>query len=318
MATLYMFGNGFDIAHGINTPYSEFRKFLQREHELFLTRFEAMYNIQPLDDTEPWYSELLQERWEQSILESMWKTFEERIGQPNVDMMHDMAASLVDSMPEEEIKDTLDAYWRNEFGFSSKLQQYVLEWLENVDVSSAYIKKDVLANNRKDMFMNFNYTDTLERVYGISKVFHVHGGVSSCSAIPPIMGHGNKALITSLKSDALKYQYEFIEWAESIYTAIANYVESLFKDVGRIISLNENFFSSIRAVQQIVCLGLSFGDVDIPYLKKIMAEVPKSAKWIIYYYGEDSCRQLKDVFDTTGISHEFEVRFLPSDTFWDR
>ena len=57
MATLYMFGNGFDIAHGIHTPYSEFRKFLQREHETFLTKFEEMYNIQPLDDTEPWDTE---------------------------------------------------------------------------------------------------------------------------------------------------------------------------------------------------------------------------------------------------------------------
>ena len=53
MQTLYIFGNGFDIAHGIRTPYAAFREFLKENHESFLTTFESMYNIRPLDDTEP-------------------------------------------------------------------------------------------------------------------------------------------------------------------------------------------------------------------------------------------------------------------------
>jgi len=318
MATLYMFGNGFDIAHEIYTPYSEFRKFLKKEHETFLTRFEEMYNIQPLDDTEPWYSEAAQKRWDESVLKNLWKTFEEDIGHPNVDEMYDRALSLVDSMPSEGIKDTLDAYWREEYGFSHKLQKYVLEWLESIDTSSATAKKDILVNNQEDLFINFNYTDTLERVYGIDNVLHIHGGVSTCADIPPIMGHGNKYLISSFRCKAKKYQEEFNEWAESICNAIADYGESILKDSEKIIRLNEEFFTSIRDVQQVVCLGLSFGDVDIPYLNKIKEEVPKSTKWLVYYYGDESHRRLKDVFGITGISCEFEVYFLPSDKFWDR
>ena len=37
MQTLYIFGNGFDIAHGIRTPYAAFREFLKENHESFLT-----------------------------------------------------------------------------------------------------------------------------------------------------------------------------------------------------------------------------------------------------------------------------------------
>ena len=48
LQTLYIFGNGFDIAHGIRTPYAAFREFLKENHESFLTTFESMYNIQPL------------------------------------------------------------------------------------------------------------------------------------------------------------------------------------------------------------------------------------------------------------------------------
>ena len=33
MQTLYIFGNGFDIAHGIRTPYAAFREFLKENHE---------------------------------------------------------------------------------------------------------------------------------------------------------------------------------------------------------------------------------------------------------------------------------------------
>ncbi len=39
MKTLYLVGNGFDIQHGIRTPYSEFRSFLETHHESFLTDF---------------------------------------------------------------------------------------------------------------------------------------------------------------------------------------------------------------------------------------------------------------------------------------
>ena len=82
MKTLYLFGNGFDLAHGIDTAYSSFRVFLSKNHEDFLMRFEKMYNIEPLDDTEPWYTAEAQKRWEESVLKDLWKSFEEEIGNP--------------------------------------------------------------------------------------------------------------------------------------------------------------------------------------------------------------------------------------------
>lgn len=39
MKTLYLVGNGFDIQHGIRTPYSEFRSFLETHHESFLKMY---------------------------------------------------------------------------------------------------------------------------------------------------------------------------------------------------------------------------------------------------------------------------------------
>lgn len=318
MSTLYLFGNGFDMAHKIYTPYSAFRAFLEKEHEDFLTRFEAMYHIQPLDDTEPWYTEEAQKRWNDRVLKDLWKTFEEGIGHPDIEGMHDTAFSLVDGMPEEGVKDTLDAYWRDEYGFSKKLQDYVLEWLTTVDTSVAKCKKDSLVSADSDFFINFNYTDTLERVYGIRNVLHIHGGTPNCSAIPPIMGHGNKFLIDLYIRKAKEAQAEFVEWEESIDEAIANYCKSLYKDTDKIIARNDGFFSSIGSVDQIVCLGLSFGDVDIPYLERILQEIRPTTKWMVYYFKDDSRQRLKNVFGILGISRKYETYFLQSDTFWDR
>ena len=175
MKTLYLVGNGFDIQHGIRTPYSEFRSFLETHHESFLTVFEAMYNIQPLDDTEPWYTEAAQERWKKSVLKDLWQTFEEEMGNPDVEGMHDMASSLAKQMPEEGIKYTLDLHWKEQYGFSSDLQKYVLEWLESIDTSGVCPIKKSFIGNCSDIFINFNYTDVLERVYGVKTVLHLHG-----------------------------------------------------------------------------------------------------------------------------------------------
>ena len=56
LQTLFIFGNGFDIAHGIKTPYSAFREFLKENHESFLTTFENVYFINPLDVADWAYS----------------------------------------------------------------------------------------------------------------------------------------------------------------------------------------------------------------------------------------------------------------------
>lgn len=317
MSTLYLIGNGFDIAHGIYTPYSSFRKYLSENHEVFLSRFEEMYYIQPLDDTDPWYTEEAQKEWESAVLHNLWKYFEEEIGCPDVDGMYGYATSMVDSMPSEGVKDTLDSFWKKEYGFSRDLQRYVLEWLETIDISSATVRKKDLVGDDSDLFISFNYTNTLEKVYGIRKVLHIHGGLPSCSTVPPIMGHGNKAIIDKYRRQAIEAAHEDIDWAESINNAIADFCESLFKDTDKYIKTNDGFFSDLKDVNQIISIGSSFGNVDIPYLERIAKEVKPTTKWIIYYYSKDDRNHLKDVFGILGISRKFEVTFLQSDYFWD-
>lgn len=162
------------------------------------------------------------------------------------------------------------------------------------------------------------YIDTLEKVYGIKDVLHLHGGIPSCCEIAPIMGHGNKYIIDSYRRKAKEAQEEYVEWYESICNAIADFCESLYKDTDAIINENDDFFSALWDVNQVVCLGLSFGDVDVPYLDRIEYEVRPETKWLVYYHSDEDLKRLKSVFGITGISRKFEVYFRKSDNFWDR
>ena len=46
-----------------------------------------------------------------------------------------------------------------------------------------------MINDNECICLNFNYTDTLENVYHIEDVFHIHGSVCENSWVDPIMGH---------------------------------------------------------------------------------------------------------------------------------
>ena len=131
------------------------------------------------------------------------------------------------------------------------------------------------------------------------------------------MGHGNKFLIQKNKELAKQSFEEGVEWSYSIYRAIASFAESIYKDTDSIIGRNEHFFSSIENVDEIVTLGLSFGDVDVPYLQRIMCEIKPQTKWYAYYFTLEDKERLKNVFGILGITRNFQVYFLHSDKFWD-
>lgn len=196
--TLYIIGNGFDLAHGLKTNYWLLRTFIEEKNPYFIRTFESKYDIEPLDDTEPWYTEEAQIRWNDSVNHSLWSEFEKCMGEPNTTEMLDMSESVTEGMPSDGIRYHMDCYWREEFEYIDRFHDYVREWIESVDTSKVICLKKSLLNS-EDYFFNFNYTDILEKVYGIENVLHIHGGVQSVCDIPPIMGHCNKKVLRNIE-----------------------------------------------------------------------------------------------------------------------
>lgn len=322
MKKLYIIGNGFDIAHGLHTDYWKFRTFLEQEYPDFLIEFEKLYGIQQLDDTEPWYTIKAQERWNQVVNKDLWSAFEELMGHPDISDMLNFSSSILDDMDLDGgnigIRDTMDAYWRDQFGFANLLQDYVKEWIEKIDTSGILPRKNELIGNDEDIFLNFNYTDVLEHVYQIEDVTHVHGSMERVSDISPIMGHCNKTESYKHRQLAMEADEKYDEGESSIQDAIADYLDALFKDTNSIIDFHRGFFRELDKIDHVVVIGWSAGSVDIPYLLKIKESVRKDIKWTVYWYNNEAYISLKKAFDEVEITGKYEVEYLQTDEFWDK
>jgi hypothetical protein len=313
--TLYVVGNGFDIAHGLNTNYWGLRNYIEQQDPDFMRFFEGLYNIQPLDDTEPWYTERAQKRWDESVNHSLWSEFEKTMGMPNTEEMLELSVSVTEGMPNVGVKYHMDLYWKDHFGFVSRLQNYVREWIELIDTSTTKCKVSSLLNS-DDIFLNFNYTDVLENVYNIEKVCHIHGGVKSICKISPMLGHCNKKDIQKHRQWAKEAEKEFAETEASIQDAVANYLEEIYKDTSQQIFVNKQFFDKLKSIEHIIIIGWSAGEADIPYLQEIIRKVDPKTKWTVYWYDDVAYKALTAAFNQEGITDKNIIEYKNSGEFW--
>ncbi len=320
MQKLYIIGNGFDIAHGLKTSYWDFRQYLEKNYPDFLQEFEDLYNIDWIDFSDYRISDNGINRWEESIKQRLWSEFETRIGSPNIPGMLSRSNSVLEDMELDSgligIKDTMDSYWRNQYGFIEEFEQYIREWAESINTRNIKPKSKKLIRST-DYFLNFNYTDVLESVYKINDVLHVHGGVSTVTDIWPIMGHSNYKDIEDYQWLAREAQERFDEGEASIDKAIASYLETIYKDTSAIISSHQSYWNQIKNVDTVIIFGWSAGEADLPYLKVISDSVKKSARWFIYYYDKTSYKSLRKAIQDEGIEEKYKVDYILSSEFWD-
>nr|WP_270159999.1 AbiH family protein [Clostridium estertheticum] len=65
-----------------------------------------------------------------------------------------------------------------------------------------------------------------------------------------------------------------------------SYFKNTYKNVDKIISSNQVFFSSLNTVHEIYVLGHSLSDIDLKYFEKINHNVMPWCLWHISYYSE--------------------------------
>lgn len=162
--TLYILGNGFDLAHGLPTAYWDFRMFLKSAHAEFLEEFEEHYDIYPLmtEDEKKKY---------------LWNCFESNLANIDEDSIIDSGTSIEMNLESGDvgIKDTLYKYFTDEYQYIQKLAVYLKEWVRSIRIRDCLPRTSKINNLSNDLFLNFNYTATLENVYRIrpEKVIHI-------------------------------------------------------------------------------------------------------------------------------------------------
>lgn len=322
MNRLYIIGNGFDKAHGLKTSYWNFREFLEEKYPRFLYKFERLYGYELLDSSEYGYSDELQRRWNESVNKDLWSEFERGMSSPDIQAMLDYSESVAADMDLESgnigIRDTLDAHWKSEYGFIEKLHEHIREWISQVDLDGAIVRRDDLVGNNEDLFFTFNYTHVLENVYGVAQVLHIHGSAEDNYIGDPIIGHCDHLEIEKRYQFSRDADEKFDEALASVQYAIADYLEKIYKDTDFLIRTNQCFFEKLKNIDRIIIIGWSAGEVDIPYLKAIRNSVNKNATWTVFYYDAKAYKSLRRAFDECNINNMFDVEFIPSEAFWDQ
>ena len=276
---LFIIGNGFDIDHGLKTRYTSFKEYLEcnfinfgytlgsnclKEDCILEESANFIYNV--LNNT----------------VGDNWCNLEHALGQIDYGELYD-PINFDDN--DKEIYNTI---WNNQEKMSyyrslfANLEDLLKDWLFNMLKNEVKIKKKYENIFEKDaLFLTFNYTDILERVYNVSKynICHIHGEISD----KIIFGHTNK-------------NKELLNTSTiGIDNTIDDINNLLFKNCKDNIKQNKSFFKRMTKVSEIYILGWSISKEDEAYLNKIQAIIGKR-KIKIYFTEYDKQNNIKELY----------------------
>lgn len=204
MAGIFIAGNGFDIAHGIPTKYSEFRKYIISRYPDALKFRDAKISMEELEyvPTEEFAAEILLSTMDK-VSGIDWMNFEAELA--HIDFSRKFP---IPNHKENETEEEDNYLMRNyllymdsltdEFIISAEYwwEIFLEDWIKEVQISikiNNYDRKKDLAELFKKeelMFFSFNYTKTLEKLYGIKEVTHIHNYVGE----KLVLGHGEEEI----------------------------------------------------------------------------------------------------------------------------
>ncbi len=258
--TLYIIGNGFDLAHGMKTSYTDFKIFLDNN-----SNFKDLVEI-----LEYFYAGNIE----------LWKDFESALGNISVDHIVSYAQELAEENRDEDDIEGQFHYQEDLLDIDSKsihenLADAFCEWIYQISTNNI---APVFKLNKNDLFLTMNYTKTLEDVYQIQSgnILHIHGDVDDGNLI---FGHGNSIFLSDVKEDEQSVITDnATSDAESLF-------EEFIKPVKNIIERNKSFFTQLNGkIDCVKIIGHSMSDVDMPYFVRIFKEVSNKVEWIIYYH----------------------------------
>lgn len=270
--TLFIIGNGFDLAHGMETSWRDFYNWLRSSKHFNLINFlEANVGMNT----------------------DLWRDFEKALGEYDINDIYNQCT--------EDIEIDYDHMMRSAFAIEDspdiellpnkeELLRCFSEWVKSICISDEPLLIDIPKDAR---YLTFNYTETLEKLYGIptENLLHIHGSINN-----PIFGHGNYYNSYDDESDTT---YE-IAAKEKIIGAM----NDLHKDVNGIIEEHKNYFESLFDINQIIVRGVSYGEIDFPYFVRINEVVTENCIWKLGWHTVDDKNAAVSIAKSLGIKAE--------------
>ena len=294
--TLYVIGNGFDLMHGVPSTYYNFRNFLGKGSQMrsvlenYLTR------------------------------EDLWADFEESLAHIDsgamlnvVDDWMRIYGACESGTASGDFHDAVESAVKPAKTIMNGLPAYFRQWVESLRPGGCGRPLEKVLK-KEAMYLNFNYTEFLETIYGIPRehILYIHGcrtrkdqelvlGHAPCRAdvwsrtkaggIPrgtKISSGSGRLKITS--GHKKPEDPSLIEQArEKAAHYISHYEDAMEKHTEALIYANRDFFLKQANVRDIVIIGHSMASVDEPYFQEIRSRSGSStdANWHVGWHKEE-------------------------------
>lgn len=287
---LYIIGNGFDCHHNICSSYYAYLDWLKTN------------NVDVYNEIVRYYPQAVEDRW--------WGTFENQLGE--IELIPLIEQVALENEP--DIDDYERDHYIDEFAGANDIKDSLGRLIDNIkqtfyswikSLNQADPSQKIVMDVSDSYFVNFNYTLTLEKLYGISakNVWHIHGSVQSGNFE---LGHGksddaiNNDAIEPIpsynpqKDDPSEYGLDCTESDIKRNTRLSaiDQIKRIRKDVMGIIQRNQSKFSKFSNVEHLYIYGLSFSDVDLPYIKEVLGVIPKDCQITISYFSDKDKRKI--------------------------
>mgnify|MGYP004465375551 FL=1 len=277
---LVVIGNGFDRAHKLPTEYSDFMKQLTEEHAKF---YNTICQYIPGD--------------------SLWASFEEALAELDDEQLQDDNSCYLLGYGDENWRDSAHHDFQYMIGealsFASDVPHYFSKWIRSIDTDVPPIMPAHIVD-KSNLYLSFNYTDTLEMVYNIptKNILYIRGKARRGDEL--IVGHHSNDLVQDETEPQFNSEEErqiyYDNYDEDIRVTeakeiIKSYFKSTYKDTETIIKANQGFFNSLSQISEIYIYGHSLSDIDFAYFDEINNSVSPCCKWYISYHSESDYKK---------------------------
>lgn len=306
MSNLFIIGNGFDRAHGMKTSYEDFHHFIKSTCKNM--PYIGVVELVSQDSENKMNGMIVYELIEyldffQLIIDQTegpdWKNFEDALGRLDFsDILKDFGDAYYDI---DSIKDLNGRSIESINQAILTVKDMFPLWVKSILIDNRINKNDRIQEFLKEphYILSFNYTDTLEKVYGEKNVFHIHGNQNS----DIIFGHGNY-----VAEEVDDEGFEIYPGADSYLNMMKAELKKL---VDRIINsaLTQDFLNSIEEITKIYSYGFSYGSVDLPYIVEICRHI--DTRNITWYFNDfssdDEIKKYQKIVLNCGFAGKFST-----------
>lgn len=291
MGNILVLGNGFDLYHGLKTKYYDFVQFVknppsdteERARRICSQNIFLQYFIKVCEINDKWID--CEEEIEKVIL-VLQKAVDIQSNKENRKLYNDEISDIEEviigclekygSLDDKKYFIFNEEYFNNNvFNKKKFLEDFRRELKEVIEALCGYLDKELsakeinikcpqIADKEFEIVVNFNYTDTYERVYSKPYImFYQHGSLSQSQTV--VLGIPDNDDVSQ----------DFIYFKK--------YFQRIQKRTGIFKKVLSNF-GGPKKLNTAYFFGMSMGKTDGDLIKEIMH---KSSKNIIFYYDQD-------------------------------